>query len=49
MPKSLFVGRDEAKRIVAIMCDYRFDMEHGLAVVFENEQFKMIGEQDIIL
>ena len=49
MPKSLFVRRDEAKRIVAIMCDYRFDMEHGLAVVFENEQFKMIGEQDIIL
>ncbi len=49
MPQSLFVVRNETKRIVAIMCDYKFDMEHGLAVVFENEQFKIIGEQDIIL
>jgi len=34
---------------VAIMCNCKFDMEHGIAVVFENGQFKKVGQQDIIL
>ena len=33
----------------AIMCNYKFDMENGIAVVFENEKFSDIGKQDIIL
>ena len=37
------------KRIVAIMCNFKFDMEHGLAIVFEDEKFKKIGPQDIVL
>ncbi len=49
MPKSIFVPRDTKKRVVAIMCEYRFDMEHGLAVVFENEKIKTICLQDDIL
>lgn len=49
MPKNVYIPRNEEKQIVAIMCNYRFDMEHGLAVVFENGQFKEIGEEDIIL
>lgn len=28
---------------------YKFDMEHGFAVVFENGQFKRVGTQDIVL
>lgn len=48
MPKSIFVPRDEYK-VVAILCDYRFDMEHGIAIVFENGKLKEIGTQDIVL
>ncbi len=33
---------------IAILYDYNYDSEHGLAVVFENEILKEIGPQDII-
>ena len=48
-PKYLYVVRDEGKHTVAIMCNYKFDQENGIAVVFENEKFSKIGKQDIIL
>lgn len=48
MPKSIFIPRTNEK-VVAIICNYKFDIEHGIAVVFENGQFKEIGPQDIIL
>jgi hypothetical protein len=31
------------------MCNYKFDMENGLAIVFENEEAIEVGKQDIIL
>ncbi|MCD8396909.1 MAG: hypothetical protein LUD12_06990 [Lachnospiraceae bacterium] len=49
IPRYLYVARSKQKHIVAIMCDYRFDMENGLAVVFENEKPVKVGVQDIIL
>lgn len=49
MPRYLFVPQGSKRRTVALMCDYRFDPEHGLAIVFENEKLKEIGPQDIIL
>lgn len=48
-PKYLYVVREQDKHIVAIMCNYKFDMENGIAVVFENEAFLKIGKQSIIL
>lgn len=48
-PKYLYVSRDKDKHVVAIMCNYKFDIENGIAVVFENENFSKIGMQDIIL
>ena len=48
IPKDIYILQDE-KRKVAILCNYKFDMEHGLAIVFENEKFKTIVAQDIIL
>ena len=48
-PESLFVPRKQRKRTVAIMCDFRLDPEHGLAVVFEKEKLAKIGPQDIAL
>ena len=49
MPREIFVPHREKHRMVAIICDYRFDMEHGIAVVFENGRFKEVGPQDIAL
>ena len=47
-PEYLFV-KHEAKPRVAIMCKYRYDMEHGLAVVFSSDDDISVGPQDIIL
>ena len=49
MPKYLYVARNKDKHVVAIMCNYKFDLENGIAVVFENEKFSKIGMQDIVL
>ena len=49
MPRYLFLPKVQKKLMVARMCDYRFDPEHGLALVFENEKLKEIGPQDVIL
>ena len=49
IPKYLFVPRTTHLHVVSIMCNYKFDPENGLAVVFENEKFSKIGKQDIIL
>lgn len=49
IPKSVLIPRENEKRVVALMCNYKFDMEHGLAIVFENEKYKTVGPQDIIL
>ena len=49
IPTDIYIPRTPEKRTVALLCDYRFDGEHGIAIVFENEQFKEIGEQDIVL
>ncbi len=47
-PEYLFVKREEYPR-VAIMCKYRYDIEHGLAVIFATDGSVTVGSQDIIL
>ena len=47
--KYLFVPRDNEIKIIAIMCNYRFDMDNGIAVVFEDGELSEIGSQNIIL
>lgn len=49
MPKSIFVPHNKKSVKVAIMCNYKFDAEHGIAVVFENGKYREVGAQDIIL
>lgn len=48
MPKRLFIPRSKEMQ-VAIICNYKFDMENGIAIVFENGSLLKIGTQDIIL
>lgn len=49
IPKTLYISSNTDKRLVAILCDFRFDEEHGLAIIFEKEKFKRIASQDEIL
>lgn len=49
IPTDIYLPRTPEIRTAAILCDYRFDEENGIAIVFENEKFKEIGTQDIIL
>lgn len=48
IPRSLFIKRDTKKHSVVLMCDYKFDEEHGIAMIFENEKLAHIGTQDDI-
>ena len=48
IPKSIFVERDEENKVIVLLCDYRFDNEHGIAIVFENGAFKeIVGQSDL--
>lgn len=48
-PDYLFVKNETKYHRVALMCKYRYDEEHGLAVVFDSEGKVTVGDQDIIL
>ena len=48
MPKSIYVPK-ASERIVAILCDYRFDPEHGIAIVYKNETFGYIDEEGAVI
>ena len=47
-PQGFFVKREKNPRI-ALMCKYRYDIEHGLAVIFASDGSVTVGPQDIIL
>lgn len=47
-PHYLFIKNDNSSRL-AIMCMYRYDPEHGVAIVFNKEGKIVVGTQDIIL
>ena len=49
IPTTIYGVRNENKRVVALLCNFRFDLEHGLAIVFENEKCVDIGSQDMVL
>ena len=49
LPMELFVKRELDNPRIALMCDFKYDPEHGLAIVFSHEGEITIGSQDIIL
>ena len=49
MPKSVFVPHNKKSPSVAIMCNYKFDMEHGIAVVFEHGKYVRVETQETFL
>lgn len=48
MPTSIYIPRTRSME-AALFCDYKFDAENGIAILFENEKFKEIVPQDKIL
>ena len=48
-PETVFVTREKTHPRVALMCQYRYDPEHGLAIVFSKDGHVDIGSQDIVL
>ena len=48
-PERLYVKREKEHPRVAIMCKYRYDPEHGLAIVFAHDGNITVGIQDIII
>ena len=49
MPKSILIPRTEDPGRFAIMCNFKLDMEHGIAVIFEDGEYDTAGAQDLIL
>ena len=49
IPKEIYVPANQETFTVAILCDFKFDMEHGIAVIFENEKCVDVSSQDEIL
>ena len=49
MPKSVLIPRTEDSNSFAIMCNFKLDMEHGIAVIFEDGKYITAGPQDLIL
>lgn len=49
-PKSIYVTREREGKdpIVGLMCNYRYDPEHGLVVMYKDGKY-IVGMQDIIL
>lgn len=46
IPETIYIARDGR---VALMCRYRFDVDHGIAIVFKDGKLEEIGNQDIVL
>lgn len=49
IPEAIFIKRDFELPRIALMCSYRYDPEHGLALVFTQDGTCAVGSQDIIL
>ncbi len=47
-PDYLLIKHEDIPR-VALLCTYRFDPEHGLAIVYSSDGSVEVGLQDIIL
>ncbi len=47
-PVSVFVKHVKMPKI-ALICKYRYDEEHGLAIMFDQEGNITVGSEDIIL
>ena len=48
-PESIFVKRKGLSPNIVLLCKYRYDIEHGLAVAYDSEGVIKVGIQDSIM
>ena len=48
VPRSIFVMRKPTGAI-ALLCDFRFDIEHGIAIVFKDGRLNKITTQNAVM
>lgn len=49
-PKELYIKRSSiGKKIAGLLCNFKFDLEHGLVAYIEDGKVTKIDTQDIIL
>jgi hypothetical protein len=49
-PKSIYIKRSrDNNREFALLCDYKFDPDNGIAVIFKNGELMQVAAQDQIL
>mgnify|MGYP004495595581 FL=1 len=48
MPKSFYVPNAE-KRVIVLFCNFKYDLENGIALVFVDEKLKEIIPEDLAL
>lgn len=47
MPASIYVCRENG--LIALLCDYKYNIEHGIAVVYKDGLVTEVGTQDLVL
>lgn len=48
-PTAILISRSEKNKRIILLCNYKFDIEHGIAIIFENNSFSKIVPQDDVL
>lgn len=48
VPRSIFVMR-KPKGAIALLCDFRFDIEHGIAIAFKDGRLNKITTQNAVM
>lgn len=48
VPRPIFVMR-KPKGAVALLCDFKFDIEHGIAIVFKDGRLESITTQNAVM
>lgn len=47
IPRSVFIPRENEK--IILLCDYKFDIEHGIAVVYKDNVIECVLPQDEVI
>ena len=48
-PTAILIPQSEKNKRIILLCNYKFDIEHGIAIIFENNSFSKIVPQDDVL
>lgn len=47
-PHMMLVGIDEGSTNIALLCGFKYDPEHDIAIIFREQLFVEVGSQDLV-